>query len=56
MAHWLNEEHQMMRDTVTAKLVLASKDEERNTCVFTATVTNQKGTVVSEGQTYLKVL
>src|SRR3954463_4871173 len=45
-----------MGDTVTAKLVLASKDEERNTCVFDATVTNQKGVVVSAGQTYLKVL
>lgn len=43
-------------DTVAAKLVLASKDEDRNTCVFAATVTNQKGTVVAEGQTYLKVL
>lgn len=43
-------------DTVTAKLVLASKDEERNTCVFDATVTNQAGTVVAAGQTYLKVL
>ncbi len=43
-------------DTVTARLVLASKDEERNTCVFDATVTNQSGTVVAGGQTYLKVL
>ena len=43
-------------DTVTAKLVLASKDDDRNTCVFDATVTNQKGVVVSAGQTYLKVL
>jgi 3-hydroxybutyryl-CoA dehydratase len=43
-------------DTVTARLVLASKDEDRNTCVFDATVTNQKGTIVAEGQTYLKVL
>ena len=43
-------------DTVTARLELADKDEERNTCVFAATVTNQKGTVVASGKTYLKVL
>ena len=43
-------------DTVTARLELAEKDEERNTCVFAATVTNQKGTVVASGTTYLKVL
>jgi 3-hydroxybutyryl-CoA dehydratase len=43
-------------DTVTARLALAEKDEERNTCVFAATVTNQKGTVVASGTTYLKVL
>ena len=43
-------------DTVTARLDLCEKDEERNTCVFTATVTNQKGTVVASGRTYLKVL
>lgn len=43
-------------DTVTAKLVLATKDEERNTCVFDAKVTNQDGTVVAQGQTHLKVL
>lgn len=43
-------------DTVTARLELAEKDEERNTCVFAATVTNQKGTVVASGKTYLKVL
>ena len=43
-------------DTVTARLALAEKDEERNTCVFAATVTNQKGTVVASGKTYLKVL
>ena len=43
-------------DTVTAKLDLAEKDDERNTCIFTATVTNQKGTVVANGKTYLKVL
>lgn len=43
-------------DTVTAKLVLTEKDEPRNTCVFAATVTNQSGTVVAEGTTFLKVL
>jgi 3-hydroxybutyryl-CoA dehydratase len=43
-------------DTVTARLDLIEKEEERNTCVFTATVTNQKGTVVASGRTYLKVL
>lgn len=43
-------------DTVTAELVLASKDEDRNTCVFDAKVTNQDGLVVADGKTYLKVL
>ena len=43
-------------DTVTARLDLAEKDEERNTCIFRATVTNQAGAVVAEGKTYLKVL
>ena len=43
-------------DTVTARLDLFEKDEERNTCIFTATVTNQKGTVVASGRTDLKVL
>jgi 3-hydroxybutyryl-CoA dehydratase len=43
-------------DTVTARLELRQKDEERNTCIFTATVTNQDGTVVASGDTYLKVL
>jgi 3-hydroxybutyryl-CoA dehydratase len=43
-------------DTITAKLVLREKDEERNTCIFTATVTKQDGTVVASGDTYLKVL
>ena len=43
-------------DTVTARLELRDKDEERNTCIFTATVTNQDGTVVASGDTYLKVL
>lgn len=43
-------------DTVTARLELRQKDEERNTCIFTATVTNQDGIVVASGDTYLKVL
>jgi len=43
-------------DTVTARLDLAEKEDERNTCIFIATVTNQKGTVVASGKTYLKVL
>lgn len=43
-------------DTVMAKLTLREKDEERDTCIFTATVTNQNGTVVALGDTYLKVL
>jgi 3-hydroxybutyryl-CoA dehydratase len=43
-------------DTVTAKLQLREKDEDRNTCIFTATVTNQDGIVVAAGDTYLKVL
>ncbi len=43
-------------DTVTARLVLREKDEDRNTCVFTATVTKQDDTVVASGDTYLKVL
>jgi len=43
-------------DTVTARLDLVEKDEESNTCVFMATVTNQDGILVSDGRTYLKVL
>ena len=43
-------------DTVTARLVLERKDDEHNTCVFAASVTNQAGVVVAQGQTYLKVL
>jgi len=43
-------------DTVTARLTLVEKDEDRNTCVFDASVTNQDGTVVTQGRTYLKVL
>lgn len=43
-------------ETVTARLELIEKDEDRNTCVFNATVTNQSGVVVVQGNTYLKVL
>src|SRR5690606_19124914 len=43
-------------DTVTATLTLAEKDEDRNTCIFDAAVTNQDGVVVAQGKTYLKVL
>jgi len=43
-------------DTLTARLDLIEKDEEHNTCVFQAAVTNHEGTVVADGRTYLKVL
>ncbi|MFC3340349.1 MaoC family dehydratase [Paracandidimonas soli] len=43
-------------DTVTAKLELIEKEEDRNTCIFRATVCNQNGELVAEGKTYLKVL
>lgn len=43
-------------DTVTARLTLAEKDEDRNTCVFDAAVTTHAGIVVASGRTYLKVL
>lgn len=43
-------------DTVTARLTLREKDEERNVCVFTASVTRHDGTVVASGSTWLKVL
>jgi 3-hydroxybutyryl-CoA dehydratase len=43
-------------DTVTARLTLEDKDEERNVCVFAADVTRQDGVVVASGKTYLKVL
>jgi 3-hydroxybutyryl-CoA dehydratase len=43
-------------DTVTARLDLIEKEEERNVCIFKATVTNQDGTVVADGKTFLKVL
>jgi len=43
-------------DTVTARLTLVEKDDDRNTCVFDAAVTNQAGVVAASGRTYLKVL
>ncbi|WP_027793993.1 MaoC family dehydratase [Paraburkholderia acidipaludis] len=43
-------------DTVTARLTLEEKDEDRNVCVFAAQVTRQDGVVVASGKTYLKVL
>lgn len=43
-------------DTLTARLTLVEKDEERNTCVFDASVTNAKSEAVVSGRTYLKVL
>jgi 3-hydroxybutyryl-CoA dehydratase len=43
-------------DTVTARLDLVEKEEERNTCIFAASVTTQEGLVVATGKTYLKVL
>jgi 3-hydroxybutyryl-CoA dehydratase len=43
-------------DTVTARLTLREKDEERNVCVFAASVTRHDGTVVASGSTWLKVL
>jgi 3-hydroxybutyryl-CoA dehydratase len=45
-----------IHDTVTAKLTLVEKEEEKNVCIFQATVTNQEGKIVTEGKTYLKVL
>lgn len=43
-------------DTVTARLTLREKIEERNVCIFTAEVVRQDATVVASGTTYLKVL
>jgi 3-hydroxybutyryl-CoA dehydratase len=43
-------------DTLTARLTLVEKDDERNTCVFDAAVTSQAGEPVASGRTYLKVL
>jgi 3-hydroxybutyryl-CoA dehydratase len=43
-------------DTVTARLTLREKDEDRNVCIFEASVTRHDGTRVASGDTYLKVL
>lgn len=43
-------------DTLTARLTLAEKDDDHNTCIFDASVTNQAGEAVVRGRTYLKVL
>jgi 3-hydroxybutyryl-CoA dehydratase len=43
-------------DTITARLTLEDKDEERNVYVFATDVTRQDGVVVASGKTYLKVL
>lgn len=43
-------------DTVTARLTLEEKLDERNVCVFAASVVRQDGVVVASGKTYLKVL
>jgi 3-hydroxybutyryl-CoA dehydratase len=43
-------------DTITARLELIEKREEKNECIFSATCTNQKGMVVASGQSILKVL
>ena len=43
-------------ETVTAQLELVEKNLERSICIFKATVLNQDGVTVADGQTYLKVL
>lgn len=43
-------------DTVTARLELIEKEEDRNVCIFEAKVINQNEEVVAKGKTYLKVL
>jgi len=43
-------------DTVTARVELVEKEEDRNLCIFRATVCNQNGDLVAQGKTYLKVL
>jgi 3-hydroxybutyryl-CoA dehydratase len=43
-------------DTITAKLELAEKEEEKRRCIFKAYCVNQHGEVVAEGKTYMKVL
>ncbi|WP_051273229.1 MaoC family dehydratase [Desulfotruncus alcoholivorax] len=43
-------------DTITAKLELAEKEEDKRRCIFKASCVNQRGEVVAEGKTYMKVL
>jgi 3-hydroxybutyryl-CoA dehydratase len=43
-------------DTITSRLDLAEKREERSECVFNASCQNQRGEVVASGQMILKVL
>ncbi len=43
-------------DTITTRLELMEKREERNECICAAACTNQKGFTVASGQAVLKVL
>ena len=43
-------------DTITSRLELTERRDEKNECLFVATCTNQNGKVVASGQAILKVL
>lgn len=43
-------------DTITSRLELTEKRDEKNECIFGAICTNQNGKVVASGQAILKVL
>jgi 3-hydroxybutyryl-CoA dehydratase len=43
-------------DTITSRLELSEKRDEKNECIFLAICTNQKDAVVASGQAILKVL
>lgn len=43
-------------ETITTRLEVIDKDYAKSRCIFHATCTNQKGTVVVDGTTYMKVL
>jgi 3-hydroxybutyryl-CoA dehydratase len=43
-------------DTITSRLELTEKRDEKNECIFVAVCTNQNGKVVASGQAILKVL
>jgi 3-hydroxybutyryl-CoA dehydratase len=43
-------------DTITSRLELTEKRDEKNECIFLAICTNQKNAVVASGQAILKVL